>query len=101
VLSITVSAGDDLVARPADEIAAALWAEIAPLIGQPNTVLPPHHIIKERRATLRHTPGLERLRPSTQTRFTNLYLAGDWVNTDLACTLESAAQSGFAAAEHA
>ncbi|MBL8628907.1 MAG: FAD-dependent oxidoreductase, partial [Rhodospirillaceae bacterium] len=63
--------------------------------------LPPYHVIKERRATLRHRPGLNAHRPEATTQFENLFLAGDWTATGLPCTLESAAQSGFAAAHRA
>lgn len=99
VLSITVSAADNLVHLPGDEIAARLWAEIAPSLGQADALMPAHHVIKERRATLRHTPALEGLRPKTRTRFANLCLAGDWVDTGLPCTLEGAIQSGREAAK--
>jgi hypothetical protein len=98
VASVTVSAADHLVEMDADAIAAALWPEIAPQMGMPNAPLPPYRVIKERRATLRHTPTTERSRPGPRTRWPNVVLAGDWTATGLPCTLESAVASGFAAA---
>jgi squalene-associated FAD-dependent desaturase len=102
--SLTVSAADDLQVTGSDAVVQMLWAEIAPLLGQP-TSQPRAHVIKERRATIRHTPGLARSRPGTGTKYANLFLAGDWVISDperpLPCTLESAIRSGFAAAKRA
>jgi hypothetical protein len=101
ILSVTVSAADDLVEADSEQIATTLWAEIAPLIGRAGASLPPNRVIKERRATLRHTPVAEALRPGARTRLANVFLAGDWTATGLPCTLESAAASGFAAAQMA
>jgi squalene-associated FAD-dependent desaturase len=63
-------------------------------------------------ATLRHarvhripmaipcpTPGFEQLRPAGATGWPGLVLAGDWMQTGLPCTMESAAKSGYMAAE--
>ena len=38
-------------------------------------------------------------RPNTKTEIKNLFLAGDWVNTCLPSTIESAVKSGRIAAE--
>jgi serine/threonine protein kinase len=56
-------------------------------------------VIKERRATMDHTPKNEALRPNFKTPIPNFWLAGDWTNTKLPCTLEGACYSGFHAAE--
>jgi len=63
--------------------------------------LPPHRIIKERRATFAQTPASLRLRPGMRTHLNNLFLAGDWTNTGLPATIEGAIQSGFKAADAA
>ncbi len=44
-------------------------------------------------------PGTERLRPPVATPVPRLYLAGDWVNTGLPASMESAVRSGRLAAE--
>ncbi len=55
-------------------------------------------IIKEKRATFSATNDAEKIRPSTQIPLLNFYLAGDWTNTGLPATIESAVISGFKAA---
>lgn len=44
-------------------------------------------------------PGTEKARPDTVTPIPGLYLAGDWINTGLPSSMESAARSGWMAAE--
>jgi uncharacterized protein with NAD-binding domain and iron-sulfur cluster len=60
--------------------------------------VPPARIVKERRATFRATPAQLRRRPSAGTQWSNLHLAGDYVDTGLPATIEGAIRSGFAAA---
>ncbi|MBM0103352.1 FAD-dependent oxidoreductase [Steroidobacter sp. S1-65] len=45
------------------------------------------------------TPGCERCRPATRTPIEGLLLAGDWTDTGLPSSMESAVHSGWAAAE--
>ncbi|HEY8605601.1 MAG TPA: FAD-dependent oxidoreductase [Noviherbaspirillum sp.] len=45
------------------------------------------------------TPGTESRRPPPRTPVSGLILAGDWVQTHLPCTMESAVMSGMLAAE--
>jgi squalene-associated FAD-dependent desaturase len=54
--------------------------------------------VKEASATYAATPAEQRLRPATRTRIANLFLAGDWTDTGLPATLESAVVSGERAA---
>jgi len=56
-------------------------------------------VIKERRATVLISPSLENERPDIVTQWPNLFLAGDWVDTGLPATVESAVKSGFQAAD--
>jgi uncharacterized protein with NAD-binding domain and iron-sulfur cluster len=83
-----------------DEIVKATLAELAEFCPQ------------SRHAFLRHarvhriplaipcpTPGFEQLRPGSATSWAGLVLAGDWLRTGLPCTMESAAKSGYMAAE--
>ncbi len=56
-------------------------------------------VIKERRATFTPTPGLEETRPSAETEYPNLFLAGDWTATGYPATIEGAVLSGQKAAE--
>jgi len=98
IVSVTVSAADALVDRPAEELAAALWCDVAAAYGLAEQPLPPFRIVKERRATFRATPAQVKRRPSTKTRWNNVLLAGDYVDTGLPATIEGAIRSGLAAA---
>ena len=59
------------------------------------------HVIRERHATLSLTPEADRARPEVTTPLGNLFLAGDWIQTGLPATVESAVVAGARAAEHA
>lgn len=98
VVSVTVSAAAALVDVPAETIAARLWAEIAPLVRPSRGRVPPFRVIKERRATLAHTPLAARDRPGPATPLPWLFLAGDWLASPWPCTMESAVAAGLAAA---
>ncbi len=50
------------------------------------------------KALLHQPAGVERLRPGPVTEVEGLFLAGDWIDTGLPATLESAARSGRLAA---
>jgi uncharacterized protein with NAD-binding domain and iron-sulfur cluster len=99
VVSVTVSAADSLVDRPADELATTLWRDVAAAYRLPEQPVPTCRIVKERRATFRATPAQLRKRPTTKTRWNNLLLAGDYVDTGLPATIEGAIRSGLAAAD--
>jgi squalene-associated FAD-dependent desaturase len=100
VISVTVSAADRIVDRPAEELAEILWRDVATALGLPPLPIPPARIVKERRATFRATPAQLHRRPaSAATGWSNLRLAGDYVDTGLPATIEGAIRSGLAAAE--
>ncbi len=58
-----------------------------------------YRIIKERRATVSITPAVQKKRPDAVTNFKNLFIAGDWTQTQLPATIEGAIMSGNRAAE--
>ncbi len=96
-LSVTVSAADRLMHLENDELALLLWRDVA-VVHNLTGPVPPCRIVKERRATFASTPAQASRRPSTRTFWTNLFLAGDWVDTGLPATIEGALRSGEAAA---
>jgi hydroxysqualene dehydroxylase len=96
-LSVTISNADRLIDRPRDELAAQIWREAAALTGLP-AELPPWQIVKEKRATFAATPAQDAKRPASRTRWANVVLAGDWVQTGLPATIEGAVRSGYKAA---
>lgn len=56
-------------------------------------------VTKEVRATYSIRPGLDRIRPSAQSPWPGIYLAGDWTATGWPSTMESGVRSGYLAAE--
>jgi len=96
-LSVTISNADRLIDRPRDELAAEIWREAAQLTGLAPD-LPPWQIVKEKRATFAATPAQNAKRPSSRTRWDNVVLAGDWIQTGLPATIEGAVRSGYKAA---
>jgi squalene-associated FAD-dependent desaturase len=56
-------------------------------------------LIKEVRATFGVPPGVDAIRPSATGPWPSSYLAGDWIATGWPSTMESAARSGYLAAE--
>jgi squalene-associated FAD-dependent desaturase len=97
-VATTISAGDRFIDTPRDALARTIWSEVSAATGLPGD-LPPWQIVRERRATFAATPEQDALRPGPQTHFTNLLLAGDWTNTGLPATIESAIRSGRRAAD--
>jgi squalene-associated FAD-dependent desaturase len=55
-------------------------------------------VLKEKHATMAPSPECDRLRPPLATPIANFFLAGDWIQTGLPATIESAVASGHAAA---
>jgi squalene-associated FAD-dependent desaturase len=99
LVSLTVSAADELAEERSAIIAARLWADTATALGLPARPQPPVRIVKERRATFAQTPAQAAMRAPAATRWSNLYLAGDWTATGLPATIEGAIRSGHVAAE--
>ena len=58
-----------------------------------------YKFIKEKRATFIPSNDIINKRPLQQTGIKNLILAGDWVDTGLPATIESAVKSGRQASE--
>ena len=98
VASITISAADGMVDEEADVIARRTWRDVAVALGRDAEPLPPYRVVKEKRATFAQTPAQVKLRPGTRSRFANVFLAGDWIDTGLPATIESAVRSGHMAA---
>jgi squalene-associated FAD-dependent desaturase len=98
VLSVTISAADEIAVQPNWEIANRLWAEVARVLGRNMGRVPAWRVIKERRATIAQTPAQIARRPHGETGLKNLFIAGDWTDTGLPATIEGSVQSGFEAA---
>ena len=100
--ALVISAAKKWVNKSHDEIIAMVKSELLHLLGidlNHSHALLQYKIIKEKRATIAQTPDSLPLRSSTQTQLENLFLAGDWINTELPATIESAVLSGRWAVE--
>ena len=96
-LSVTISAADRLIDRPREELAAGIWRE-ALGAQRPSGRAAAWQIVKEKRATFAATPAQNARRPPPRTRWDNVVLAGDWIQTGLPATIEGAVRSGYKAA---
>ena len=56
-------------------------------------------VTKEVRATFSIRPQLDKIRPTAQSPWRNIFLAGDWTASGWPATMEGAARSGYLAAE--
>lgn len=99
IISVTVSAADELAQQSNEAIVDEIWRDLRGAIaGLPEEPPQRHRVIKERRATFSQTPESIRLRAHCRCGYDNIFLAGDWTNTGLPATIEGAIRSGFEAA---
>jgi hydroxysqualene dehydroxylase len=82
---------DQLVALALEELRAALPAASAASVRHAV-------VVREKRATFSVAPG-QPARPRTESGVPGLFLAGDWIETGLPATIESAVVSGHLAAD--
>lgn len=96
IATVTVSAADTLIEQTDAAIAQRLWADVAEFLGADQ--MPAYRVIKERRATIRHTPESQSPRSLSIRVDANVVLAGDWTQPSMPCTIEAAIASGVTAA---
>jgi hydroxysqualene dehydroxylase len=97
-ISVTISGADRFLQHKREEIAEMIWLDVKRVAGIA-AELPPWQIVRERRATFAATPAQNARRPGVRTAWRNLALAGDWTDTGLPATIESAVRSGNRAAD--
>jgi squalene-associated FAD-dependent desaturase len=98
-LSLVSSGADALLGRSNEQLVAIAHGELLdalPIVRSARVVR--STVVRERRATFSLAPG-EPARPTTETGIPGLYLAGDWIETGLPATIESAVRSGHRAAD--
>jgi squalene-associated FAD-dependent desaturase len=99
-IAIVISAAYQYVDWTREELVQLARRELELLIPEVKEAKLLHsRVVKERAATISHTIESDRIRPGAQTRIGNLILAGDWTDTGLPATIESAVMSGHRAAE--
>jgi squalene-associated FAD-dependent desaturase len=97
-LSLVSSGAGDIVARSNFEIVMLAMGEMrAALPSVHDAVVKRAVVVREKRATFSLAPGQPQ-RPATTTGVPGLFLAGDWIDTGLPATIESAVMSGHRAA---
>ena len=98
-LSLVSSGADAILRRSNQELIADAHSEILEALPAVRTAqLAKATVIREPRATFSIAPGQPQ-RPSTTTPIRGLVLAGDWIDTGLPATIESAVRSGHRAAD--
>jgi zeta-carotene desaturase len=105
-LTIVKSAADDIARLPNEKIIElfvdeliSFFPELKNHFQKSNSKKILYRVIKEKRATFLSDLNSLKNRPSTKTQFKNLFLAGDFVDTGLPSTIESAIMSGKLAAD--
>jgi len=98
-LSLVASGADALVGSNTATLVALAAREVAQAIpGARAATLRRGTVVREKRATFSLAPG-EPPRPGVATPIAGLVLAGDWIDTGLPGTIESAALAGHNAAQ--
>lgn len=97
-LSLTSSGAEALVAQSNDALVATALAEVREALPAARSVrVRKGSAVREKRATFSLAPDAPP-RPGTETPIGGLLLAGDWIETGLPATIESAVISGHTAA---
>ncbi|HMU43396.1 MAG TPA: hydroxysqualene dehydroxylase HpnE [Ignavibacteriaceae bacterium] len=96
-LTLVISDADYLNEKSKEEILELATTELQKYLLIPKEKIIHYKILKEKRATFIPSNSIINKRPSTKTNIKNLFLAGDWIDTGLPSTIESAVKSGWIA----
>jgi squalene-associated FAD-dependent desaturase len=95
-LSCVISGAGELLSWKNESLVALAVEEVARAYPETHSAKVVHSlVIREKRATMASSPRMERFRLPAKTQWQNLFLAGDWTDTGLPSTIESAVTSGF------
>jgi squalene-associated FAD-dependent desaturase len=98
-LSFVISGARNLVESSNDELLGIVMRDLRAMIPAARTAhVLKALVLKEKMATLAADPLSDARRPPIRTPIANLFLAGDWIQTGLPATIESAVVAGNAAA---
>jgi squalene-associated FAD-dependent desaturase len=100
-INLVISDANYLMEKSSEEIYEMCLRELKLFTIIAESDIQNYKVIKEKRATFIPTNKIINSRPSSRTKINNLFLAGDWIDTGLPSTLESAVKSGRMAAENA
>lgn len=93
-ITTVISDANDLINKDKDELFNLVWTEIENYLQIKKEEILDYKIIKEKRATFIPTNEALKNRPDIKTKMQNVFLAGDWIETGLPSTIESAVLSG-------
>ncbi len=97
-LTLVISDANDLIELSKEEIFELAAGELEKFISITKEEIRCYRVIKEKRATFVPSNEIIGKRPGAKTQFKNFFLAGDWIETGLPSTIESAVKSGKMAA---
>lgn len=99
-VELVISSSKSLINKSRQEIIDIALAELREFFpAARDATLVKATVIKEVNATFSPTPGIDQYRPSNQTPWPRIFLAGDWTATGWPATMEGAVRSGYLAAE--
>jgi squalene-associated FAD-dependent desaturase len=98
-LTFVTSGAREIVELDSEQIVARTLADVRRVLpGAAAATVRHAQVVKEKFATMSPTVEAMRARPPAETPFPNFILAGDWTDTGLPATIESAVVSGHRAA---
>jgi len=100
ILSITVSAANYLNNLGDEKISRIVWEDVKKTFNLNAIKKPKYKIIREKMATFVQSPEEIFRKPKMHTKYKNIFLAGDWVDTGLPATIEGAITSGYNVADY-
>ncbi len=99
-VELVISSSKSLIQKSRQEIIDLAQNELREFLPQaPEANLLKATVIKEVNATFSPTPRIDQYRPTPQTPWPHIFLAGDWTSTGWPATMEGAVRSGCLAAQ--
>src|SRR5262249_14184409 len=99
-LSMVISASRPYATMSKEELLALVLKDVQECIPEARQAkVVKSHVIRCPKPTLSPQPGIDALRPNQRSPISNLFVAGEWTRTGWPSTMESAARSGYLAAE--
>ena len=99
-INLVISDANHLMQKSADELYEMCLRELKLFTTISESDIQSYKVLKEKRATFIPSNHIINSRPSSNTKINNLFLAGDWIDTGLPSTIESAVKSGRMASEY-
>jgi squalene-associated FAD-dependent desaturase len=93
-LTLVISDANELAEIPKEKLFETALEELDKYLLLSKSRITAYKVIKEKRATFIPSNNILKNRPDAGTILNNFFLAGDWVNTGLPSTIESAVRSG-------